>query len=106
MDLPKEPSFQAPVRAEPIFSTKALIAGTLGSLCIAVGAPYGNMVIRGSYMSIDFSAAGALFLFFVLTGLFNALLTRFAAPCGPRALRAHRRVHYDAHGLGHPHDGP
>ena len=70
MDLPKEPSFQAPVRAEPVFSTKALVAGTLGSLCIAVGAPYGNMVIRGSYMSIDFSAAGALFLFFVLTGLF------------------------------------
>ena len=76
MDLPEKPTSQA----EPVFSVKALVAGTLGSLCIAVGAPYGNMVIRGSYMSIDFSAAGALFLFFLLTGLFNALLTRFAAP--------------------------
>ena len=76
MDSPQKPTLQT----EPIFSAKALVAGTLGSLCIAVGAPYGNMVIRGSYMSIDFSAAGALFLFFVLTGLFNALLTRLAAP--------------------------
>ena len=49
MDLPKEPTSQVPVRAEPVFSAKALVAGTLGSLCIAVGAPYGNMVIRGSY---------------------------------------------------------
>ena len=80
MDLPREPTFPAPGRAEPVFTAKALVGGTLGSLCIAVGAPYGNMVIRGSYMSIDFSAAGALFLFFVLTGLFNALLARFAAP--------------------------
>ena len=47
MDLPQKPTLQT----EPIFSTKALLAGTLGSLCIAVGAPYGNMVIRGSYMS-------------------------------------------------------
>ena len=61
MDLPKEPTLQALVRTEPVFSTKALVADTLGSLCIAVGAPYGNMVIRGSYMSIDFSAAGALY---------------------------------------------
>ena len=76
MDLPQKPTLQT----EPVFSAKALVAGTLGSLCIAVGAPYGNMVIRGSYMSIDFSAAGALFLFFLLTGLFNALLMRFAAP--------------------------
>ena len=47
--------------------------GTLLSLCIALGSPYGNMVIRGSYMSIDFSTGGALFLFFVLTGGLNAL---------------------------------
>ena len=42
--------------------------GTLLSQCIALGSPYGNMVIRGSYMSIDFSTGGALFLFFILTG--------------------------------------
>ena len=108
MDLSKESTFQPPVRAEPVFSVKALVAGTLGSLCIAVGAPYGNMVIRGSYMSIDFSAAGALFLFFLLTGLFNALITRFAAPValGRGELIVAYIVHHDDHGLGYSHDGP
>ncbi len=63
----------------PVFSAKAIVTGGLASLCIAIGSPYGNMVIRGSYLSIDFSTAGALFLFFLLTGFFNALLRRFAA---------------------------
>jgi hypothetical protein len=39
-----------------------------------VGDPYGNMVIRGSYMGLDFSTPGALFLFFLLAGLLNHLL--------------------------------
>ena len=64
----------------PVFSAKAIVTGGLASLCIAIGSPYGNMVIRGSYLSIDFSTAGALFLFFLLTSFFNALLRRFANP--------------------------
>lgn len=55
------------------FSVRAILTGVLLSLVIAVGAPYGNMVIRGSYMAIDFSTAGAIFLFFVLVGLLNVL---------------------------------
>jgi hypothetical protein len=55
------------------FTFKAIVCGTLLSLLIAVGAPYGNMVIRGSYMALDFSTAGAVFLFFVLVGGFNVL---------------------------------
>ena len=62
----------------PVFSAKAIVTGGLASLFIAIGSPYGNMVIRGSYLSIDFSTAGALSLFFLLTGFFNALLRRFA----------------------------
>ena len=62
----------------PVFSFKAIATGAIASLCIALGAPYGNMVIRGSYMSIDFSTAGALFIFFLLTGFLNVLLRRFA----------------------------
>ena len=62
----------------PVFSAKAIVTGGLASLCIAIGSPYGNMVIRGSYLSIDFSTAGALALFFLLTGFFNALLRCFA----------------------------
>ena len=34
---------------EPVFSAKAIVTGGLASLCIAIGSPYGNMVIRGSY---------------------------------------------------------
>ena len=38
-----------------------------GFLCffLAIAAPYGNMIIRGSYMALDFSTPGAIFFFFV-----------------------------------------
>ena len=58
----------------PAFTAKAVLMGTLLSLCIALGAPYGNMVIRGSYMAMDFSTAGAIFLFFLLVGIINIAL--------------------------------
>ncbi len=53
---------------------RSLLAGVLISLCISVGAPYGNMVLRGSYMALDFSTAGAIFLFFVFVFLINTVL--------------------------------
>jgi len=56
------------------FTLRSLGLGAFFSLCIAVGDPYGNMVIRGSYMGLDFGTPGALFLFFLLVGLFNHLL--------------------------------
>ena len=59
-----------PVRA---FTTKAGVVGALLSLCIAIGAPYGNMVVRGSWMAMDFSTAGAIFLFFLLVGIVNVV---------------------------------
>ena len=59
---------------------RAVGAGTLLSLAIALGAPYANMVVRGSYMALDFSTAGAIFLFFVLTGGINALLRLLSPP--------------------------
>jgi len=54
----------------------------LGSVCavlIAAGAPYCNMVLRGSYMTQDFSTPGAFFLLFVLLGLVNVGL-KFLLP--------------------------
>ena len=66
------------------FSARAFVLGALLSLAIAVGDPYANMVIRGSYMGTDFSAAGALFLFFVLVAVAN---TAVAAVAPRRALR-------------------
>ncbi|MFT5376063.1 MAG: hypothetical protein ACI906_002897 [Candidatus Latescibacterota bacterium] len=55
------------------FSARAILTGSILSLCIACGAPYGNMVIRGSYLALDFSTPGAIFLFFLLVGPLNFL---------------------------------
>ncbi|MBI2502085.1 MAG: hypothetical protein HYW07_02495 [Candidatus Latescibacteria bacterium] len=56
------------------FTPRSLGLGAFFSLCIAIGDPYGNMVIRGSYMGLDFSTPGAVFLFFLLAGLLNHAL--------------------------------
>ena len=47
--------------------------GCFLSFFLAIGAPYGNMIIRGSYMALDFSTPGAIFLFLFLIGVLNAL---------------------------------
>ncbi|MCC7265609.1 MAG: hypothetical protein IT369_24135 [Candidatus Latescibacteria bacterium] len=58
-------------------SSRAVFLGALGSLAIAVGEPYGVLVLRGSPMAADFSAGAALFLFFLLSLALNPLLTLF-----------------------------
>lgn len=67
------------------FTLKAFIVGTFLSFFLSIGAPYANMVIRGSYMALDFSTAGALFLFFAWVGIVNALL-RYAGKSTGRAV--------------------
>jgi hypothetical protein len=47
-------------------SVRSLVTGAIMSFCISTGAPYGNMVLQGSYLALDFSTAGAIFLFFLL----------------------------------------
>jgi hypothetical protein len=54
-------------------SPRAFWVGAFLSFFLAVGAPYGNMIIRGSYMALDFSTPGAIFLFLVLIGVLNTL---------------------------------
>ncbi len=67
--------------AEPrTFTFRAIIAGSVLSLCLACGAPYGNMVIRGSYMALDFSTPGAIFLLFLLAGPLNFLARTIHRP--------------------------
>lgn len=61
-------------KAKSPFTLRAFIVGSLGAIAIAVGDQYGLMVIHGSYMSIDFSTAGAIFLFFVITAIINTAL--------------------------------
>lgn len=53
---------------------RSVLAGSLGSLAIGLGDPYGIHVIHGSYMALDFSTAGAVFLLFVLVFVVNRLL--------------------------------
>ena len=52
---------------------RALGVGTFLSFFLAVGANYADIAISGSYMTLDFSAPGAIFVFLVLVGLLNAL---------------------------------
>ena len=61
---------------------RAFWVGSFLSFFLAVGAPYGNMIIRGSYMALDFSTPGAIFLFLVLIGLLNVLFKVAASPSG------------------------
>jgi hypothetical protein len=62
--------------ASPSFTFRAIAAGAFGSLIIALGAPYAEHLIAGSYVALDFSTPGAVFLFFILAFLANVALTR------------------------------
>lgn len=59
---------------------RAFWVGGFLSLFLAIAAPYGNMIIRGSYMALDFSTPGAIFLFLLLIGLINVLFKLTADP--------------------------
>jgi hypothetical protein len=63
-------------------SMRAFWTGGFLSFFLAIGAPYGNMIIRGSYMALDFSTPGAIFLFLLLIGVLNSLF-KAAARGGP-----------------------
>ncbi|MFH1571421.1 MAG: hypothetical protein ABIL09_25750, partial [Gemmatimonadota bacterium] len=60
---------------------KGFLMGAFLSSFLAIGAPYGNMIIRGSYMALDFSTPGAIFVFLFLIGVVNTILK--AAARGP-----------------------
>ena len=66
----KETAFQK----QNAFTFRAFAVGTVASFIIGVGTTYNIMVLHGSYMAIDFSAAAAIFLFFLLTFVVNAAL--------------------------------
>ena len=56
------------------YTFRAFLLGSIFSALLAAGAPYANMVLRGSYMTQDFSTPGAFFLFFLLVGVLNLIL--------------------------------
>jgi len=53
---------------------RSLLAGIVIAIIISTGAPYGNMVLRGSYLALDFSTAGAIFLFFIFVFVVHTAL--------------------------------
>lgn len=56
------------------FTFRALLLGVFFSGCIGAGDLYATFYLKGSYMALGFSTTGAVFLFFLLTGLMNPLL--------------------------------
>lgn len=60
--------------ARGALTAKAFVMGIFLTFVIAVCEPYGNMIIKGSYMAIDFTTGAAVFLFFVLVAIVNTVL--------------------------------
>ena len=88
------------------YTFRAFFLGALFAAILAAGAPYCNMVLRGSYMTQDFSTPGALFLFFFLVGVFNTLYKCVFPQRRPRPRRVATDLQHDAHRLGDYHLRP
>ncbi len=61
----------APAAFRRSFTFRAIAAGGIGSLLIAVGDPLSIHWFHSSYLALDFSTPGAVFVFFVLVFLVN-----------------------------------
>ena len=59
-------------------TTRGLIVGALCAVALGLGCSYATMVLRGSYMDLDFSTPGALFILFVLVVVSSGILRRIA----------------------------
>lgn len=53
---------------------RALVVGGFLSLFLGVGANYADVIIKGSYMTLDFSTPGAIFVFLFVIGVCNVVL--------------------------------
>jgi hypothetical protein len=58
----------------PAFTWKGVLVGAVFSFFIGVGAPYGEIMLQGSYMALNSSSPAAIFSFFLITLFLNALL--------------------------------
>jgi len=52
---------------------RGLGVGAFLSLFLGVGSNYSDIVIKGSYMTLDFSTPGAIFIFLILVGFLNSV---------------------------------
>lgn len=69
---------QLDASSAPAFTPRAWLLGAIGALIVGLGVPYGTLILRGSYMDLDFSTPGAIFVLFVFTALLNPLLFRLS----------------------------
>ena len=65
---------QSAVEQPASFTWRGFAVGALLALGIGVGAPYAVIMLQGSYMALNSSSPGAIFLFFVLVVGVNTLL--------------------------------
>ena len=63
-----------------ILRARSFYIGIALSFFLAIGAPYANMLIRGSYMARDFTTPGAIAIFLLLVGPINGLLKWAVTP--------------------------
>jgi len=59
-------------------TTRGLVVGAFAAVALGLGCSYATMVLRGSYMDLDFSTPGAMFILFVLVVISGGLLKRVA----------------------------
>ena len=52
---------------------RAFLIGGIFSFFLAIGAPYGNMLVKGAYIAQDATAAGAFLVFLFVMGCLNML---------------------------------
>jgi len=54
-------------------TARALVVGSVLSISLAAGSNYNDSVLFGTFLTMDFTTTGAVFLFLVQVGLLNAL---------------------------------
>jgi hypothetical protein len=80
-DIPKEYFRHLETKIQPIFQSgdqykltpRGFWVGCFLSFFLAICAPYGDMILRSTYMALDISTPGAIFIFLCLIGLLNLL---------------------------------
>ncbi len=80
LDLPRTTAAEPLVEGGSAdgLTTRGLAVGAVCAVALGLGCAYATMVLRGSYMDLDFSTPGALFILFVLVVVSGGVLRRVA----------------------------
>ncbi|NKB66549.1 MAG: hypothetical protein GKR89_05775 [Candidatus Latescibacteria bacterium] len=71
-----QPTDAPPTTSDEVRPLRALAVGTVLSVLVAFWGPYNSLVVRGSYLTIDFTTAAAVFLLFFIALFLNSFLRR------------------------------